>query len=70
MDSLAAVLIDLIGDPEKCRYLGENGRRLVLETYNWEKVGAEMEKNIAETCCDAGTGGRVLGVQDIQSHLA
>ena len=46
---LSQVLIELIGDPVKCRTLGENGRRLVLERYNWDNVGAEMAKNILAT---------------------
>ncbi len=46
VEYLSEVLIELIGNPEKSRTLGENGRRLVLEKYSWEKVGAEMAKNI------------------------
>ncbi len=49
---LSEVLIELIGNPEKCQALGENGRRLVLEKYTWEKVGAEMAKNIMGTVSD------------------
>jgi glycosyltransferase involved in cell wall biosynthesis len=52
VERLAEVLIELIGNPEKCRSLGENGRRLVLEKYSWEKVGAEIAKNVMATLRD------------------
>jgi len=52
VEHLSRVLIELIGNPEKCRILGENGRRLVLEKYSWEKVGAEIAKNIMATLRD------------------
>jgi glycosyltransferase involved in cell wall biosynthesis len=49
VEQLSEVLIELLGDPEKCRTLGENGRRLLLEKYTWEKVCAEMATNIKTT---------------------
>jgi glycosyltransferase involved in cell wall biosynthesis len=49
VEGLSKALINLLSDPEKCRALGENGRRLVLERYNWETVGAEMARNIRAT---------------------
>jgi len=42
-------LIELIGNPEKCQTFGENGRRLVLERYTWQKVGTEIARNIMAT---------------------
>jgi glycosyltransferase involved in cell wall biosynthesis len=47
--SLSEVLTRLLGNSEKCRILGENGRRLVLTKYNWENVGAEIARNIVAT---------------------
>lgn len=52
VEYLAEVLIKLIGNTEKCQTLGENGRRLVLEKYSWERVGAEIAKNIPATLRD------------------
>ena len=49
VERLSEVLVELIGNPEKCQTLGENGRRLVLEKYTWEKVGAEIAKEIMAT---------------------
>jgi glycosyltransferase involved in cell wall biosynthesis len=46
---LSNVLIELIGNPEKCLTLGENGRRLVMEKYTWEYVGTEIAKHINDT---------------------
>jgi glycosyltransferase involved in cell wall biosynthesis len=46
---LSEVLISLLGNPEQCRVLGENGRRLVRAKYNWENVGADIAKNIIAT---------------------
>ncbi len=52
VEYLSQVLIELIANPERCRALGQNGRRLVLEKYSWEKVGAEIAKNIKATIKD------------------
>jgi glycosyltransferase involved in cell wall biosynthesis len=49
IEHLSKVLIELIENPEKCLTLGENGRRLVLEKYTWDKVGAEIAKHIKNT---------------------
>ena len=46
VDHLSEVLIELIGNPEQCQTLGENGRRLLLEKYSWEKVGDEIARSI------------------------
>ena len=46
IDQLAAVLIDLVGNPEKCRVFGEVGLNIVAERYTWEKVGAKLKENI------------------------
>ncbi|HTC25366.1 MAG TPA: glycosyltransferase, partial [Gemmatimonadales bacterium] len=37
-DAFAAACIRLLGDPEARRRLAENGRRQVLERYEWEAV--------------------------------
>ncbi len=39
----AEVIQRLMKDPEEAQRLGENGRRAVLETYNWEKEIAKLE---------------------------
>ena len=49
IEHLSDVLIDLIGNAEKCQTLGENGRRLVAEKYSWEKVGDRMTEAILAT---------------------
>ena len=46
IEGLARALIDLIGDPEKCRAFGEYGYRLVEERYNWSKVGSTIREHI------------------------
>lgn len=54
VDRLSELLIELIGDPNKCRAMGENGRRLVIERYNWDKVGAEIAERIVASSKDKG----------------
>ena len=49
VEHLSKVLIELVGNPEKCRTLGQKGRRLILEKFTWEKVGAEIAKNMLAT---------------------
>jgi glycosyltransferase involved in cell wall biosynthesis len=41
--ALAEALGALLGDPERRRRLGEAGRELVLERYEWGHVGSRME---------------------------
>jgi glycosyltransferase involved in cell wall biosynthesis len=43
---LADSLIQLLDSPQKCLYLGENGRRLVEERYSWERTCATMAHHI------------------------
>jgi glycosyltransferase involved in cell wall biosynthesis len=54
VERLSEILIELLGNPEKCQTLGENGRSLILEKYNWGKVGAEIARNITATVKDNG----------------
>src|SRR5574341_401596 len=39
VEQLTNALINLIGNPEKCRKFGEKGCNIVTERYSWEKVG-------------------------------
>ncbi|WP_421121297.1 glycosyltransferase family 4 protein [Aquihabitans daechungensis] len=41
--ALARVLVELLGDPERCRRLGAAGRAAVEESYSWDRVGAAWE---------------------------
>lgn len=45
-DQLAAALISLLGDEEKCRNFGEYGYRLFHERYMWEKTGRSISDSI------------------------
>ena len=51
--NLSKAMIELLGDPGKCRAFGENGRHLVIERYNWEIVTSEMARNIRATLSNA-----------------
>lgn len=46
VDALAYLLEILIDDPEKCRMLGEAGRRKVETQYSWDNVGKIMKEHI------------------------
>lgn len=56
IDRLSEALIDLIDNPDRCRSFGENGRRLVLERFNWESVGADIARRIVAALADPGEG--------------
>ncbi len=49
VDGLAARLVELLGDPDKCRAFGEYGRRSVRERYTWEATGKRIRQAIART---------------------
>jgi glycosyltransferase involved in cell wall biosynthesis len=42
-EAVAKVVESLCRDPQEARRLGENGRRAVLERYNWENEFAKLE---------------------------
>lgn len=42
-EAVAKVVESLCRDPEEARRLGENGRRAILERYNWENEFAKLE---------------------------
>ncbi len=44
--TLARVLIELLGDPEKLRRFGERGHELVREHYSWDAVGEKLRAGI------------------------
>jgi len=46
VQALAEVLIDLIGDRERCRAFGNSGYSLYQERYNWDAVGKLIRENI------------------------
>ena len=41
-DQLTEALLDLLGSQELCNEMGEKGKRLVTETYNWDKILDKM----------------------------
>jgi glycosyltransferase involved in cell wall biosynthesis len=46
IEMLATSLIELIGDPAKCRTFGENGYALFQRKYNWPQVGSRIRDEI------------------------
>jgi glycosyltransferase involved in cell wall biosynthesis len=44
--ALADRLIELLGNPDRCRQFGEDGYRVVAEKYNWEMTAARMRGHI------------------------
>ena len=40
--AIAAAVAELLTNPEKAQQMGENGRRIVLERYNWEAEGKKL----------------------------
>ena len=46
IEQLANALIDLIGNPEKCKLFGEKSYCIVNERYTWDKVGIKLKENI------------------------
>lgn len=56
IEGLAQALISLLEDPEKCQTYGRNGRALVQEKYNWDKVFEKIGDRILEIAEDRKTG--------------
>jgi glycosyltransferase involved in cell wall biosynthesis len=46
VETLAARLIELLGDPDRCRTMGVRSRELVRERFNWKQVGATIRHHI------------------------
>jgi len=47
--ALAAAMLELLGDPAKCRQYGEQGRELVQELYSWDETGKKLHAQIVAT---------------------
>lgn len=47
-EKLADHLIELLGDPSKCKNFGEEGHRLFLEKYSWDKTGQKISNCIRQ----------------------
>lgn len=47
-EKLADHLIELLGDPSKCKRFGEAGYRVFLEKYSWDKTGQRISDNIRQ----------------------
>lgn len=46
IDDLAAALIELLGDPQKCRAFGKVSTNLAEERYTWKRVGMRLRHEI------------------------
>jgi len=46
IEQLADALINLLGDPGRCRTFGEKGYQIAFERYNWDKVGEKIRHHI------------------------
>ena len=49
---LADALIDLVGNKHKCQEFGENGNRIVMEKYTWDKTFERIRENIESVLSD------------------
>jgi len=46
VDGIARRLIEMVGNPEKCKEFGQKGYELAMERYNWDIVGDRFRENI------------------------
>ncbi len=46
VEQLTNALVNLIGNPEKCRKFGERGCNIITERYSWGKVGNMLKRHI------------------------
>lgn len=53
-DQLAKAILDLLDNPNICKQMSENGKRLVKERFGWEKIASEMAASL-ENILDAKT---------------
>jgi len=60
-EALAAGIDQVLSSPELARQLAENGRRLVLDHYTWERVAAEMMRMYEDAIELARAEGRANG---------
>lgn len=52
IEVLSARLIDLLENPARCRSMGEEGYRLVRQSYSWEQVSKAIAVNINQSIND------------------
>ena len=44
VEQLRSTIVDLLNHPDRCREMGEAGRRKIIEKLNWQKNAVKMEK--------------------------
>ncbi|MGD0921709.1 MAG: glycosyltransferase family 4 protein [Terriglobia bacterium] len=54
--AFAARTVELLGSPDEQRRLGENGRKLVVERYSWDKMAGALEWAWQHACAVRGGG--------------
>lgn len=55
VDQLTDSLTKLLNKPQLCKEMGENGRRLIIERFTWDKVAAEMINSYENILADSKT---------------
>lgn len=53
-DALAAALLELLSDPERCMRLGEAGQRDMASRYTWDAVGEKLKAGIEAGLAEIG----------------
>jgi glycosyltransferase involved in cell wall biosynthesis len=48
--SLKAILLEALGDRQRLREMGARGKAKVLERYTWDRIGAQVQDVVEETC--------------------
>ena len=55
---VAAAVVSLLDNPELCGWMGERGKRLVRNYYEWSEVGTQLEQEYRTLIDAAGKAGR------------
>ncbi|ALA58209.1 glycosyltransferase family 4 protein [Nitrospira moscoviensis] len=48
-DRLAEAILSLLHDPDRCRAMGEGGRRFVEQRFGWVSIGERLRARVVET---------------------
>jgi len=62
-EAIAEAIVWLLSHPAEAEQMGRNGRRAVVENYNWEQESARLTSIYSELLADQATGAQALRKQ-------
>jgi glycosyltransferase involved in cell wall biosynthesis len=60
--SFASAIMDLLGDPDRRKRLGQAGRRRVEEEFSWDRITGQLLDEYRRICPEVSRDDRIVAV--------